>query len=54
MIVKAIIAKVMNRYKNGNYSLPALHSPYYYPEVEKSIETGVLVNTNALIQLFNN
>ena len=44
----------MNKYKNGNYALPALHSPYYYPEVEKSIETGVLVNTNALIDLFNN
>ena len=43
----------MNKYKNGNYALPALHSPYYYPEVEKTIETGVLVTTNALIDLFN-
>ena len=44
----------MDRYNKGNYALPALHSPFYYPVIEKSIKTGVLVNTNALIDLFNN
>jgi hippurate hydrolase len=39
--------------KINNNNLPGLHSPYYYPEPEKSIETGVQVSTNALIDLFN-
>ena len=43
----------MEKYNQGNYALPALHSPFYYPEIEKSIRTGVLVNTNALIDFFN-
>jgi len=33
--------------------LPGLHSPYYYPEPEQSIETGVQVVTNSLLDLFN-
>jgi len=33
--------------------LPGLHSPFYYPEPEKSIETGVTVTTQALLDLFN-
>jgi hippurate hydrolase len=33
--------------------LPGLHSPYYYPQPEISIETGVSVTTQALIDLFN-
>jgi len=33
--------------------LPGLHSPYYYPEPEKSIETAVKVVTTSLIDLFN-
>lgn len=33
--------------------LPGLHSPFYYPEPEKSLETGVLVTTQALVDLFN-
>ena len=44
----------MQKYRKENYSLPALHSPFYYPEIEKSIQTGVRVNTNAIIDLFNN
>ena len=44
----------MEKYNQGNYALPGLHSPFYYPEIEKSIRTGVVVNTNALINLFNN
>ena len=44
----------MQKYREENYSLPALHSPFYYPEIEKSIQTGVTVNTNAIIDLFNN
>ena len=53
LLKEDLIEERMNKYKNGNYALPALHSPYYYPEVEKTIETGVLVTTNALIYLFN-
>ncbi len=33
--------------------LPGLHSPFYYPEPEKSIETGVAVVTQSLLDLFN-
>lgn len=33
--------------------LPGLHSPYYYPQPELSIETGVNVTTQALVDLFN-
>jgi hippurate hydrolase len=33
--------------------LPGLHSPYYYPQPEISIETGVGVTSQALLDLFN-
>lgn len=33
--------------------LPGLHSPFYYPAPEISIETGVGVTTQGLIDLFN-
>ncbi len=33
--------------------LPGLHSPFYYPDPSKSIETGVTVTSQALIDLFN-
>ncbi len=39
--------------KVDNNELPGLHSPYYYPEPEASIETGVNVVSNILIGLFN-
>ncbi|RLD18028.1 MAG: amidohydrolase [Bacteroidetes bacterium] len=34
-------------------NLPGLHSPYYFPIPEKTIETGVAVTTQSLIDLFN-
>lgn len=34
------------------YRLPALHSPFYYPDPRPSIETGVKVVTTQLIDLF--
>ena len=33
----------IEKYNLGEYALPALHSPFYYPEIENSIRTGVLV-----------
>ena len=39
------------RIKSG--VLPGLHSPYYFPEPEKSIETGVAVVAQSLTDLFN-
>jgi len=39
------------RIKKNN--LPGLHSPFYYPEPEKSLETGILVTSKSLIDLFN-
>lgn len=33
--------------------LPGLHSPYYYPDPAKSIETGVGVTSQALMDIFN-
>lgn len=39
--------------KIDNNELPGLHSPYYYPEPEASIETGVNVVSNILLNLFN-
>lgn len=40
-----------DRMESGN--LPGLHSPFYYPDPEKSIETGVKVSTQGLLDLFN-
>lgn len=34
-------------------SIPALHSPFYYPDPAPSIETGVKVTTQMLLDLFN-
>ncbi len=39
--------------KVKNNDLPGLHSPYYYPEPQKSIATGVKIMTSALVDLFN-
>ena len=39
------------RIKSG--FLPGLHSPFYYPEPALSIETGVSVVTQSLLDLFN-
>lgn len=36
---------------NSGEELPGLHSPYYYPDPSKSIETGVSVNTQVLLDL---
>jgi hippurate hydrolase len=38
------------RMKSGK-DLPGLHSPFYYPEPSKSIETGVKVNVQMLTDL---
>ena len=43
----------MDKYNSGEYALPALHSPFYYPDIENSIRTGVKVSTESLIELFN-
>ena len=40
-----------DRMKTGQ--LPGLHSPFYFPEVEKTIETGVKVTSQSLMDLFN-
>ena len=40
-----------HRVKSGD--LPGLHSPFYYPEPSKSIETGVGVVCQSLLDLFN-
>lgn len=39
------------RMKSGD--LPGLHSPFYYPEPTKSLETGVSVMSQSLVDLFN-
>lgn len=39
------------RVKSGD--MPGLHSPFYYPEPKASIETGVKVTSQGLIDLFN-
>ncbi|NRB51004.1 MAG: amidohydrolase [Saprospiraceae bacterium] len=39
------------RMKSGD--LPGLHSPYYYPDPAKSLETGVAVTSQALLDIFN-
>lgn len=38
------------RMKSG-MDLPGLHSPFYYPDPSKSIETGVTVNVQAMMDL---
>jgi amidohydrolase len=37
--------------EKGN--LPGLHSPYYFPDPARTIETGVAVTTQSLMDLFN-
>jgi len=44
----------MKKYEAGNYALPGLQSPFYYPEIEQSIITGIKVNAQAMIKIFNN
>ncbi len=39
------------RMKSGD--LPGLHSPFYYPDPYKSVETGVKVTSQGLLDLFN-
>lgn len=34
-------------------SIPALHSPFYYPDPKPSIETGVTVTTQMILDLYN-
>lgn len=36
----------------GEQNLPGLHSPYYFPEPYKSIETGVAVVSQSMLDLF--
>ncbi|MEL6923686.1 MAG: M20/M25/M40 family metallo-hydrolase, partial [Bacteroidota bacterium] len=33
--------------------MPGLHSPFYYPDPSRSIETGVTIVTQAMLDLFN-
>ena len=33
--------------------MPGLHSPFYYPDPNKSLETGILVSSQSLMDLFN-
>ncbi len=40
-----------DRLKSGN--IPGLHSPFYYPDPAITIETAVKVNSQGLIDLFN-
>lgn len=37
----------------GMEKLPGLHSPFYYPDIEKTLTTGVSVTTQSLLDLFN-
>ncbi|MCL4115746.1 UNVERIFIED_CONTAM: hypothetical protein GTU68_044619 [Idotea baltica] len=39
------------RMASGN--LPGLHSPFYFPEIETTLNTGIKVNTEVLIGLMN-
>ncbi len=34
-----------------SHDLPGLHSPFYYPEIETTLRTGIKVNTEVLIDL---
>ena len=36
----------------ANGQLPGLHSPFYYPDPEKSLETGIAVMTQSLLDTF--
>ncbi len=39
------------RMKKGN--LPGLHSPFYFPDPSKSIETGIMVNVQAMLDIMD-
>ena len=32
-------------------NLPGLHSPFYYPDIDKSLKTAIKVNSEAMIGL---
>ncbi len=34
-------------------NLPGLHSPFYYPDIQTTLSTGINVNTKVLVALFN-
>ena len=40
--------------QKGNINLPSLHSPFFAPEAEPSINTGVITMTSAVIELMSN
>ena len=40
-----------HRVESGD--MPGLHSPYYYPDPEKTLRTGIKVNTQTIMDLFN-
>jgi len=39
--------------QRGEIQLPSLHSPFYYPDPQPTIETGVKALTELAIELFN-
>lgn len=41
----------VSRHKMSEGNLPGLHSPFYYPDPEKSIDTGVNIVSQALLDL---
>lgn len=41
-----------HRIESGD--MPGLHSPFYYPDPSKSLETGVAVVSQTMLDLFNN
>lgn len=50
--VGAVEPERIERAKTGKLALPSLHSPFFAPDYEPTIETGVLAMTTAVLDLF--
>ncbi len=45
--------QLMKKHLEERTSLPPLHSPLFAPDYKKTIETGILVMTKTVVELFN-
>ena len=44
-------ARQLARFKQLGQSPPALHSPFFYPDLEKSLTTGIVTMASAVLDL---
>ncbi|MBN1251526.1 MAG: amidohydrolase [Bacteroidales bacterium] len=50
----AVSEKKIAEYEKNNKMLPSLHSPYFSPDVEKTMKTGIKAMSGAAMSIFSN